>query len=366
MTPTEKEVYFGTVTRQSCAGGLRPPHMATMLGLPEVCNWLIASDCDVNERSGLGTSLCSALLTRRIIMFSRLHSDWISKLDPFDEADTQESRMEVLEVLIANGADCNASYRDGFGNEFSCSHLAFFHDIDRGADHPLIKLIAAGAQLEERLWKYLDDYMDRILEGKEFVEALVSALGTNQNHSIGLQMAFKLSSSCGFNLTKSYSTKFADMSIPELTDLFISATRFDQTKSMEELIQYGRLDISCKHGDLRKTFLHTAAEWNSIGAIRLLVSLGLNVNSIDDSSTPLHFATRGDASGRKEQCIILLLDHGANINAVDRWGCTVWHTAAFACRYYYSKPFIGTPWKRDPRAQHCEQRWFNTNICCSS
>jgi len=176
-----------------------------------------------------------------------------------------------------------------------------------------------------------DNALDEVLEEEGFIESLVGNLKeTDQDHSIRLQAALKLNSSSGFDIVKSHSTKLADTSIEDLADLFLSAVRFDQTQVMEALIRDRRLDISCKYGNTdMMTFLHNAAQRKSIGALRLLLSLGADVNAVDeDDWTPLHFAVDGNANERHEQCISLLLDHGANVNAITHSGRTVWHAAA--------------------------------------
>lgn len=173
--------------------------------------------------------------------------------------------------------------------------------------------------------------MDEVLEEEGFIESLVGNLKeTNQDHSIRLQAVLKLNSSSGFDLVKSHSTKLADTSIEDLADLFLSAVRFDQNQVMEALTRDRRLDISCKYGNPdMMTFLHNAAERKSIGALRLLLSLGADVNAVDeDDWTPLHFAVDGHTDERHEQCISVLLDHGANVNAITHSGRTVWHAAA--------------------------------------
>ena len=290
--------HFDTFTRYFCAGGLKPLHMAAALGLPEICRWLIASGCGIDDRSNAGTPLHCALLGTYWLSKTLLVSTWSSELDPFEYYPDVEiaDRMQVLEILIANNADCNTSYRDRFGKAFSCNHLAFYSDIGQGAEHPLVKLVAAGARLDDQLLKQMDDALDRVLGQEEFIEALVSQLKeTNQDHSIRLQAALKLNSSSGFDMVKSHSTGLIHTSIEDLVDLFRSAVRFDQIQVMEELIRDRRLDVSSKNGDSDTTFLHDASEWKSIGAVRLLLSLGVDVNPINENGwTPLHFAVDGE------------------------------------------------------------------------
>jgi ankyrin repeat protein len=81
-----------------------------------------------------------------------------------------------------------------------------------------------------------------------------------------------------------------------------------------------------------RTSLHLAAD---IGDFELLSSMMLNsrvsldVNVVDiEGSTPLHLVSMNShSSGQQLRCIMLLLDKGANVNAVNKRGITALHYA---------------------------------------
>lgn len=78
-----------------------------------------------------------------------------------------------------------------------------------------------------------------------------------------------------------------------------------------------------------KTPLHYASNEE---CIRLLLNHGAKINAKDDEEkTPLHYAYDGDRMRLNEECIRLLARHGADINAQDRFGKTSLH-------YFYDKP----------------------------
>jgi len=68
---------------------------------------------------------------------------------------------------------------------------------------------------------------------------------------------------------------------------------------MEELVRDRRVNVSLLDRDIGGTFLHDAAARSSIGAVRMLLSLGVDVNSTDlDNNTPLRLAVYGAQSER--------------------------------------------------------------------
>ncbi len=312
--------------------------MAAALGLTEICQWLITPGCNVDARSDFGTPLHCSLLGRYGLPYTLVTRDWSQDKNIFDDDQYGEEtpgQMQVLEILIANGADCNASYHARFGKDISCCDLAFYFHACVGADHPLVKLVAAGAQLGER---YLEKLRDSLLQSfmsqdrrrlvNTFIETLTRILKEkNQDRSTKLLPILNMNSSSApqqVNYPESAHTR-----LEKLVDTFCLAIQFDQAQVMEELLQHRRLNISHKDENSNLTFLHKAVQYQSINAIRLLLSLGADVNSIEkEGETPLHLAINGKFEGRYQECISLLLDYRANVNAINYRGRTVWHNAA--------------------------------------
>jgi ankyrin repeat protein len=73
--------------------------------------------------------------------------------------------------------------------------------------------------------------------------------------------------------------------------------------------------------------LSIVAEWVNYDCIKMLIDHGADVNAVNNSgNTVLHaaFKTFGELN---YDCIKILIDHGADVNAVDNSGNTVLHAA---------------------------------------
>jgi len=83
------------------------------------------------------------------------------------------------------------------------------------------------------------------------------------------------------------------------------------------LIQYGA-NLSYVSGDDSTTLITLAAKYNHCEILKFLMSIGLDVNETRESRTALHVATLSN----KIDTANLLLKHGANVNATDKYNTT--------------------------------------------
>lgn len=118
--------------------------------------------------------------------------------------------------------------------------------------------------------------------------------------------------------------------------------------SIQKLLDSGRFDLCKVHGKKEETYMHLAVKPSSSeGVVGMLIEKGVFlINQPNkEGETPLHYAARLN----NIQAIDLLIDNGANINAVDSYGRTPLHCAAVHCRYDVVKILIekgaevGTP-----------------------
>ena len=101
-----------------------------------------------------------------------------------------------------------------------------------------------------------------------------------------------------------------------------TAVRWGNADVMRVLIAHGaRTDMRDDHG---RTLLHLAASYDHVEIMRALLDSGFNVDVMAGPGTPLHSAARF----RRQRAARLLIERGANPNAVGFLGWTPLHVAA--------------------------------------
>lgn len=109
-------------------------------------------------------------------------------------------------------------------------------------------------------------------------------------------------------------------------DEMLQIIKSDDVTALDAALADG-LDVNTKLDDNDITLLHFAILSNSHGVIRELVDAGADIEAESSAGTPLYMAlmfsrTDTDAPRResKGEIIDLLLEKGANVNALSEWG----------------------------------------------
>jgi hypothetical protein len=239
---------FGSATEIICMGGVTSLHLAAALGFPEICQWLLTSGCHINQASDLGTPLHCSLAGAYALSDALSEADWL--LTEYNNF-RREGRKMVLQMLLANEAELTSSYRDPFGTEYSCAKLALHANLGKGAEHPLILLVATGAKLDRGLLTAFENWSEAKRErndhdgyDEEFIRTLIENLKDNTLRADLLTVALRFKSSATFstlNSKKKMTTGTIGLEREELYNLFVRAIRFDQIDVMEDLLQDDRL-----------------------------------------------------------------------------------------------------------------------------
>ncbi|WP_281508854.1 ankyrin repeat domain-containing protein [Wolbachia endosymbiont (group B) of Pandemis cinnamomeana] len=104
----------------------------------------------------------------------------------------------------------------------------------------------------------------------------------------------------------------------ELDELLMNSSKGENIQQITELIEAGA-NINAVTTVQKETPLHIAVRYGHKEVAELLLDRGANVNAVDNlDMTPLHFALKYN----REELVRLLLDRGANVNAVDKKGRT--------------------------------------------
>ncbi|KAG0650988.1 Ankyrin-1 [Hyphodiscus hymeniophilus] len=323
---------FQSFTFTLGSGNLKPLHLAAAIGLPEICQWLLADNCDVNDQSMAGTPVHCALLGMgrmwKLMMPSWCDFNCLEIDDAFRMGEA--SQIQVFDILISYKADCDGLYRDRTGKEYSCAHLSLLGELRYTTEHPLLKLVAAGIQLDDEVLNFLADYFEFGSTTTEFTEALLNLLMKENTHEplTKLKIALKLNCAEKLHLVKAHSTALIATDVNNLVDLLYSAIKSDQAQLVEDLARDRRIDLLTRRKDGGQTFLHFAAGQHSVAATRILLSLGAEVNAVDeDGNTPLILALQAKPNAITQDCISLLIDHGADVRAKNFIGSEAVHYA---------------------------------------
>lgn len=268
-----------------------PLYIAAKAGKKELVKLLLEAGADIND---MGTTpwppLCAAIERNHIDVVEYLiaHGADVNAANPLRAA-AYEGHVEMIKLLLANGADINA------GGRRTALRTAIREN------HPNVAklLIANGADINVGPYTILhtavnEDRMDMV--------KLLLQNGANVN------------------------AQDEDGRTP--LDL---AIRSDQKDIVELLIGNG-VDVNTKD-DRGLTALHNAAVEGHQEITELLLSKGVKVDERDDNYefTALHYAARFGTTKVAE----VLIAHGADIKAKDKWAYEPIHWAA-----YHDRPEI--------------------------
>ncbi len=283
---------------------------------------LIAVDGSASEYRVIGADLSMArlLLARGADINAGDNLGWTPLLNVLN---LWADQPDVLEFLLAKGANLNARLKDGRTGLMLAAHL--------GKDDRVRLLIAKGADVNARDNNGTTALMTAALirwddRSKSIIEIL-TAKGANVNATDNQQRtAADLAAHAGYldraKLLIDSGTKIADM------DVFMKGARDyalwravadGNLKTAQTLLeQQANPDF---RDDTGQTLLTIAAgeEYSAARAI-LLLEHGASANlAATNGDTPLMVA----ADRYQAEIVKVLLDHGANPNAVDRDGNTV-------------------------------------------
>jgi ankyrin repeat protein len=284
---------------------------------------LVLTGCAVQPPSELVKALDSENLDEFESMLEENPKLINSKYAPEGETllhwGVQSGKKELVELLVANGADVNAK------NSHGSTALNMIGGIRacRTQNHRDIAkfLIANGART-----KTCKNFLHRVLIlgwydlAKLAVDEGVDVNEKNPDGYTPLHFANNIEDNKEF--TKLLIDNGAEVNAKSkrgATPLHVAASTRNGRTDIAELLVANGAEVNAKN-TMGRTPLHETAAWSTdIGLIELLIDKGADVNTKDNEGiTPLHSAV---ATGRKD-IVELLIIKGAEVNAKNRWGRT--------------------------------------------
>ena len=288
-SPLSHQLYRETIAETNARLSTATPlHYASILALPQICEWLLHNGCQVNHRSAFGTPLQCSLLGHDV-----LNPDEVTVQDnPFINYEHEGEQDRTIKILLDLGADPNVYHRTVMNNS-SPLYLAATHCA---WSVPCIELLRHGANVDDDFLQWINNGSD---SGASIVFEILETIGKD-------------------NLRESDYAKFLSYAL--------SFEWFD-AKRLPKITGRSTDDTQNEAVDYHPS-LRTAARFGQLLVLEELVNTyKLDVNSPgEDGETALHCAA---ASGHNE-VVKFLLAQGADSASRDDEGLTVWHSAAEA------------------------------------
>ncbi|CAH0043586.1 unnamed protein product [Clonostachys solani] len=324
------------LTDALCRGEIGPLHIAATFALPSLCDRLISSGADINERGALGTPLWCALVGPDILVNHMAGKPWHP---PSGRHFASPSRSPTIRRLLDAGADfSNGSNGSGLENTedepLSVSGMAFWVSLKTGDDSVLQRIIQSGPVFNQGLTSLIEDL--KLDEEETHMRDLVSRLLTILFDQCVLAEASIETQGLGAAISEAMSrlqlnlnpvSADGKLGIPdeELNHLAVAAIVGDDAWSLRRCVLDPRFHTSLPTNKYQRqnTLLHIAVTDDFFEAVDILVEAGASLGALDeDGKTPLMVV---ESVAMMER---LVLTHGATTTQSDPDGRTIWHLAA--------------------------------------
>ena len=284
-----------------------PLHFASLLALPQVCNWLIEQGCDVNEATQLGTPLHCAL-----IGYKALEGPDVTLRDSGYCTKNPDPIKDTIRVIVSAGGDARSCY------------------FDAGQLRPR-EMFNPVCQIEIlRFNAVLDHDLPDLIQPEDAYQVLISAGEGHlsyKNHATLLANALQFES---YRIDDTFSALDRGQDINQsLLDKYNVclwfAAKFGQVVVISQLLSDFHLDINMRDPRNGFTALHYAAESGQADAIEFLVRQGADHTVVDlEEKTPFSFLIGIVHS--HDLTVYLQLDN--DLSQRDKYGHSLWHHAA--------------------------------------
>lgn len=304
--------------------GETPLHYAAVHHLVRLQQWLLSRGCNVNHVGSLGSPLQCALFGSDVLQFD---TNYLFRRKVSSE------QIKSISLLLHAGGDWSIPLRDSQNRLRSILvTLLTCGGMEKEGKVSLLKaFLDAGAMLNRKDIEELEIYYQRNKDEYGTIFKVVQRHHI-QEASIGrvLDLALKMESSGHFRRSEikyNPKNKLESINRNEAAVRLRWAARFDQTDKMSRLLRNRELDINSATADSANTALHIALSNGSIGAVKLLLDAGADVNQPDYRGyTALHKYAYSDIN--EPSIGALLVRRGGIIGRTNMYGKTLLDVAA--------------------------------------
>ncbi|KAI1743289.1 ankyrin repeat-containing domain protein [Xylaria scruposa] len=319
-----------------------PLHMASVLGLPSLCNHLLSQEAQVNLRSRFGTPLHCAL--GGMTVFLR-RSTLVSRQILGSHMETQRipvAQSQTVRLLLAAGANATPRLSTPF---YQMTLMGTMHLSPVGFDtfELFPDLVKAGLIVEEedlnlmesRL-KYRDDIGFRIgtvHHGSIIVSLLESLKGIDDQSdttitrlsSILYQHALNENLNLSALVPENVNEEF--FSCGDWLVILKSIIVNNDVTSLENMVDGNRHEFlknaRFKVNDEEWTAIHLACNSSSADVLKLMLRIGIDPEIATHRGTkPIHLSSAGEDGG---DALRVLLQHHVSTKATNDSLTTIWH-----------------------------------------
>jgi ankyrin repeat protein len=308
---------FQQAIEMATAGDFGPLHVAALLGLKELCEWLLAEGYDVNQSSPIGTPIDCCI-------FGLEHSVWrgmeLDKGEPDFGDDNVTNltnlRLDAIIALLDAGANCKTEVRNG-----DSMGLAALYRFDHASIFSF--LVKSGMPIEDDAMEFLQDTDSNVIL-KSLLQVIQDAADLNitieqRNMILNLGILSEIE-------TASSLLRDESISLEQFSDLAEGAIKFDQLEIFEALIEQSAFTVDMCLPGSDGTLLHMAARDHSIKVMQALLNFGFDPSrTTNDGHTVLY-----ECVTLQNDNIMRRLIENPNCIRPDSFGRTVWHQAAWS------------------------------------
>ncbi len=298
-----------------------PLHYAAILGIPELCTWLLDERCEVNQRSLCGSPLQCTIFGYLALAGELYDTDVTFEIMEGSIGVESKGLIPTLKILLESGADPNCYYDNGKAKLSLLGVAAYLQ-----WKWACLELLRCGAVVDEYAraqfggWtNFSEDYSESILTekiGRKDLEEDDYASILKQMLAVEEFEAMSLSDS---------EQPISELEFGTDIDHLRLAAEFGQSGIITKLLVNSSLDLNAAETDTGRTALHYAAANGHSNIVTLLLAHGADSNLVDsDGRTPISLATKA----KEADCFLSLLRQGCDISAKDLEGYTMIHHAA--------------------------------------